>query len=294
MRPDPSNPAKMNQELDIIIPPNFQLFSKEERREDKMSMVLPSKIGKNFPSSVPVLDSSVLDFKNLEMSKIDLEGLLNPHQNDLEYLEKELEIYKHKVEVQTVEFKNLEREKASLRENLRNGVREPSRLYQAQPKVFSNPDSVGAQYTESSQFEHMYSPAQSYNTSPTRVQANMNTGTYQSNVPSHYDDNLTNSPIIQTRVINRVEDNFFDMKPPAPLISSEYSFYHESQRTVPATNQQLMTRVATYDQQYNPPSYQYQLPEKTPVTMNPQYEYSNSRNPLNQPPIPYSTNYYGK
>jgi hypothetical protein len=108
-------PPKITADLDIIIPPNFEMFAKEDAQSEQVQLNLPPRIGENNPLCLPCLPSSIINFENSQMGKLNLDSLLNPHQNDLEFMEQELNNYRKQVQAQTEEFKQMEREKNELK-----------------------------------------------------------------------------------------------------------------------------------------------------------------------------------
>jgi hypothetical protein len=110
-------PPKITNDLDIIIPPNFEMFAKEDTQSEQVQLNLPPRLGENNPLALPCLPSSTINFEHSNMVKLNLDTLLNPHQNDLEFMEKELNLYRQQVQVQTEEFKQLEKEKNELKNN---------------------------------------------------------------------------------------------------------------------------------------------------------------------------------
>jgi len=108
-------PPKITADLDIIIPPNFEMFAKEDAQSEQVQLNLPPRIGENNPLCLPCLPSATINFENSQMAKLNLDSLLNPHQNDLEFMEQELNNYRKQVQAQTEEFKQLEREKNELK-----------------------------------------------------------------------------------------------------------------------------------------------------------------------------------
>ena len=72
----------------------------------------PSSVGNTRPSCS---SSQPISFEGSEMKRLNLESLLNPQQNDIEFMEKEIQEYKTKVQQQNQEFKNLERQKAEIK-----------------------------------------------------------------------------------------------------------------------------------------------------------------------------------
>lgn len=104
-------PPKIQQETDIILPPNFEMFNKDHEKVEELQLNLPPRLGENNPLIFPSLQSHPISFENSEMTRLNLENLLNPHQNDIEFMEKELNEYRQQVLHQNDEFKRLEKER---------------------------------------------------------------------------------------------------------------------------------------------------------------------------------------
>lgn len=110
-----SLPPKIQQETDIILPPNFEMYSKNSEKVEELQLNLPPRLCENNPLIFPSLPSKPISFENSEMNRLNLENLLNPHQNDIEFMEKELKEYRQQVKNQNEEFKQLEKQRNDIK-----------------------------------------------------------------------------------------------------------------------------------------------------------------------------------
>ena len=110
-----SLPPKIQQETDIILPPNFEMYSKNTEKVEELQLNLPPRLCENNPLIFPSLPSTPISFENSEMNRLNLENLLNPHQNDIEFMEKELKEYRQQVKNQNEEFKQLEKQRNDIK-----------------------------------------------------------------------------------------------------------------------------------------------------------------------------------
>lgn len=108
-------PPKIQPAADIQLPPNFELYSRNAEKIEEVNLNLPPRLGENNPLVFPSKPSLPIKFEGSEMSRLNLDNLLNPHQNDIEFIEKELKDYRQQVQLQNEEFKNLERQRNEIK-----------------------------------------------------------------------------------------------------------------------------------------------------------------------------------
>lgn len=108
-------PPKIQPAADIQLPPNFELYSRNAEKVEEVHLNLPPRLGENNPLVFPCQPSLPIKFEGSEMSRLNLDNLLNPHQNDIEFMEKELKDYRQQVQMQNEEFKNLERQRNEIK-----------------------------------------------------------------------------------------------------------------------------------------------------------------------------------
>lgn len=102
------------EELDINLPPNFNLYAEEEKQDDELVFEDYPRLGETNPSTNPAKKSNIINFESKEMQKYDLDKMLNPHQNDLEIMGNELDNFREKVKNQNDEVLRLEEMKKGL------------------------------------------------------------------------------------------------------------------------------------------------------------------------------------
>ena len=88
-------PPKIQAETDIDLPPNFEIYSKNAHKVEELQLNLPPRLCENNPLVTPCLSSRPISFDNTEMKRLNLESLLNPQQNDIEFMEKEIQEYNY-------------------------------------------------------------------------------------------------------------------------------------------------------------------------------------------------------
>ena len=102
------NRHQMKEELNINLPPNFNLHAADEKEEEEFIFKDYPRLGETNPSTNPPKKSNIVNFPSLEMERYDLDQMLNPHQNDLDEFAKELSNYREKVKNQNDEVQRLE------------------------------------------------------------------------------------------------------------------------------------------------------------------------------------------
>jgi Skp family chaperone for outer membrane proteins len=110
-----SLPPKIQPAADIQLPPNFELYSKNIEKVEEINLNLPARLGENNPSIFPSVASSPISFEGSEMGRLNLDNLLNPHKNDIDFMEKELKEYRQQVQLKNEEFKSLERQRNEIK-----------------------------------------------------------------------------------------------------------------------------------------------------------------------------------
>ena len=78
-------------ELDINLPPNFDIYAKNSHVSNNLNIQIPKRLGEHNPQTIPCLGSNMLNFQHTEMSRLDLDNLLHPHTNDIQQMSKEIE-----------------------------------------------------------------------------------------------------------------------------------------------------------------------------------------------------------
>lgn len=108
-------PPKIQPAADIQLPPNFEMYSKGTEKVEEVNLNLPSRLGENNPLVFPSIQSTPINFEGSEMGRLNLDNLLNPHKNDIEFMEKELKEYRQQVQAKNEEFKRLERQRNEIK-----------------------------------------------------------------------------------------------------------------------------------------------------------------------------------
>lgn len=115
-------PPKIQPMADIQLPPNFELYSKNAEKVEEVRLELPARLGQNNPLAFPSQASAPIRFEGSEMGRLNLDNLLNPHKNDIEFMERELKEYRQQVQAKNEEFKLLERQRNEIKNAAAGGA----------------------------------------------------------------------------------------------------------------------------------------------------------------------------
>jgi len=110
-----NNPDAMNigQDIDLNLPPNFEMYSKNER-EEKYDLMLPDRLGMCNPSINPSFVSNPINFNELRMPRIEKRSLNVPDEDEFNNIEMELNRRKKEAEIISKKYEKLQREKEEL------------------------------------------------------------------------------------------------------------------------------------------------------------------------------------
>ena len=110
-----NNPDAMNigQDIDLNLPPNFEMYSKNER-EEKYDLMLPDRLGMCNPSINPSFVSNPINFNELRMPRIEKRSLNVPDEDEFNNIEMELNRRKKEAEIISKKYEKLQREKEDL------------------------------------------------------------------------------------------------------------------------------------------------------------------------------------
>ncbi len=221
------------EDLDINLPPNFDIYADqtEDKEEDYLVFEDYPRLGETNPQTNPSKKSNAINFTAKEMEKYDLDKMLNPHENDLDIMGRELQNYREQVKVQNQEVKKLEEMKKSM-------IEQSFSMHQPQPQY------------QVRQETKMYSQAPPpQNLHYTRI-INQEDNFFDKPVPVQ----IQNQP---ERVIRVQEGNFFDK--PKVVVQKDNNY---SQSIYLNQNPQPVQRVVkqvryTNMSQHNPPTQIY-------------------------------------
>ena len=109
------NPNAMNiaNDIDMPLPPNFDIYSKNQR-EEKYEILLPDRLGMCNPSINPSFVSKPIDFSTLRMPRIEKRSLNVPDEEEFNNVELELNRRKKEAEIISKRYEQLTREKEDL------------------------------------------------------------------------------------------------------------------------------------------------------------------------------------
>ena len=114
----PNSAFKMQDGFKINLPPNYQLYAKQEQMyDDENQVTFHPRLGENNPQTSAARKSRIIDFDAPRMQRLDLEELLNPQAKDTELMNRELEMYRDQVRQQNEEVQQLEQVKQQLYNN---------------------------------------------------------------------------------------------------------------------------------------------------------------------------------
>jgi hypothetical protein len=108
------NKSVKKDELEIDLPPNFNLYAEEEKNDEEIIFEDYQKLGESNPLTIPPKKTQAIDFSTKKMERYDLDKMLNPHKNDLDIMGNDLNMYREKVKNQTEEVEKLEMMKKQL------------------------------------------------------------------------------------------------------------------------------------------------------------------------------------
>ena len=116
-----NNAAKMQDGLNINLPPNYQLYAKSERGiNEEVKVNSYPRIGENNPLTIPARKSKIVNFDTAVMKRLDLEELINPQAKNVDLMNRELQMYREQVRQQNEEVQKLEELKNRLADNSLN------------------------------------------------------------------------------------------------------------------------------------------------------------------------------
>jgi hypothetical protein len=106
-------------DMDLNLPPNFEIYSKNQR-EEKYDIMLPDRLGMCNPSTNPSFVSKPIDFTALRMQRIEKRSLNVPDEDEFNNVEIELNRRKKEAEIISKRYEQLTREKEDLIHNSYN------------------------------------------------------------------------------------------------------------------------------------------------------------------------------
>ena len=101
------------QEMDLHLPPNFEVYSKNQK-EEKYDILLPDRLGMTNPSINPSFVSNPIDFQELRMPRIEKRSLNMPDEDEFNNIEIELNRRKKEAELISKKYEQLQKEKEEL------------------------------------------------------------------------------------------------------------------------------------------------------------------------------------
>lgn len=104
------NPAmKMQDGLNINLPPNYQLYAKSDKGiSEHIKVNFYPRLGENNPQTSAARKSKIINFDTTIMKRLDLEELINPQAKDVDLMNRELHMYREQVRQQNEEVQKLE------------------------------------------------------------------------------------------------------------------------------------------------------------------------------------------
>ena len=110
------NGADIQREIDIALPPNFQVYSKQDKKE-KYTIMMPRRLGQNNPKVTSSFESKMIDLNKLRMPRIEKRSLNIPDEEEFNNIEFELQKRKQEAAVMSERNKFLKSQHQELVKN---------------------------------------------------------------------------------------------------------------------------------------------------------------------------------